>query len=67
HWSREYSRKNNEWFSMLNFSIGAQRQVSKRLWLQAEPFFKAPIAGVGAVNIKLVSVGAFLTLKYKIK
>ena len=66
HWSREYSRKNNEWFSMLNLSIGAERQVSKRLWLQAEPFFKAPIAGVGAVKIKLVSMGAFFTLKYKL-
>jgi hypothetical protein len=66
-WSKEYSRKNNEWFSMLNFSVGIQRQMSKRIWLQAEPFFKAPIAGVGVGNIKLASMGAFLTLKYKIK
>jgi hypothetical protein len=68
--SRDYSytieRKNNEWFKMLNLSIGMQYQVAPRFYLQAEPFLKAPLAGVGEWDVQLSSMGIFLGVKYKV-
>jgi hypothetical protein len=61
-----YTRKNNDWFSMLNLSMGIQHRISKRFQLQAEPFLKAPISGVGEGKVDLVSMGAFFSLKYQL-
>ncbi len=43
--------KNNEWFKTLNLSLGIQYQLAPRLYLQAEPFLKAPLAGVGEGDV----------------
>jgi hypothetical protein len=67
YYSEDFTRKNNEWFSMLNLSIGIQRQIGQRFWLQAEPFLKAPLSGIGEGKVDLVSMGAFFTLKYQLK
>jgi hypothetical protein len=67
YYSEDYTRKNNEWFSMLNLSIGIQRQIGERFWLQAEPFLKAPLSGIGEGKVDLVSMGAFFTIKYQLK
>ena len=68
--SRDYSYyiegKNNEWFKMLNLSVGMQYQIAPRFYLQAEPFLKAPLAGVGEWDVQLSSMGIFLGVKYKI-
>lgn len=63
----DISHKNNEWFSILNLSIGIQRQIGERFWLQAEPFLKAPLSGIGEGKVDLVSSGAFFTLKYQFR
>lgn len=62
----DYKNENRHWFSMLNISFGLQYRVSPRLQIQAEPFLKAPMSGVGAGKIDLVSAGTFFALKYKI-
>jgi len=59
-----YSNENNEWFSMLNLSVGVQHQVAKRWFVQGEPFLKAPMKGVGAGKVNLVSAGVFVSVKY---
>lgn len=68
--SRDYSYyiegKNNEWFKMLNLSVGVQYQVAPRFYVQVEPFLKAPLAGVGEWDVQLSSMGIFLGIKYKI-
>lgn len=56
--------KNNEWFSVLNFSVGLNRQLNSQWAVQLEPFFKAPLAGVGEGGVSLASLGAFLNVKY---
>lgn len=56
--------KNNEWFSMLNLSVGVNKQLNTRWAIQLEPFYKAPLAGVGEGDVSLASLGAFLNLKY---
>jgi len=65
-YDEKYVRKNNNLFSMLNLSIGLQHRLSNRFQVQAEPFLKAPISGVGQGKVNLVSMGAFFTLKYQL-
>lgn len=65
---KSYSTENEfkHFFSVVNFSAGYERKLNNRLSLQAEPFLKLPLAGVGFGKIKLLSTGAFLSLKYKL-
>ncbi len=56
--------ENNEWFSVVNLSIGMQKRISQRFALQLEPFYKAPLKGVGHGNVSLASIGAFINVKY---
>lgn len=63
-YAESYSHENNEWFSMLNLSLGIQQQVGKRWFVQGEPFLKAPMKGVGAGKVNLVSTGVFVSVKY---
>jgi Outer membrane protein beta-barrel domain len=58
--------ENSEWFKVLNLSLGMQYQIAPRIHLQAEPFLKAPLSGVGEWDVLLSSMGIFLGLKYKI-
>ena len=51
-------------FSVLNLSAGYERSLHERLSLQAEPFVKVPLAGVGFGKVKLASAGVFFSLKY---
>jgi hypothetical protein len=59
-------RENNEWFSMLNISVAVQKQINDRFAFEFEPFLKAPLAGVGEGEVSLVSLGAFLNLRFTI-
>lgn len=65
-YEENFSHKNNEWFSMLNLSIGIQQRLGKRFFAQAEPFLKAPVSGVGEGKVNLMSTGIFLSLKYSL-
>lgn len=62
---RSYESESKHWFSVLNFSVGYERQISKNFSVQAEPFFKQPLKGVGFGNVKLNSTGIFFSVKYK--
>lgn len=59
--------KNSEWFKVMNISLGLQRQFSDRIYVQVEPFVKAPFANLGEAKIKMVSTGAFVQVKYVLK
>lgn len=61
----EVNGKNNEWFKMLNISIGIEKQIDSHFAFQFEPFLKAPLAGVGEGDVSLASLGAFISLKYQ--
>ncbi|MCC3157596.1 hypothetical protein LJ737_10125 [Hymenobacter sp. 15J16-1T3B] len=51
-------------FSVVNFSAGVERQLSLRWSVQAEPYVKLPLGGVGAGKVRLSSGGVFFGLKY---
>lgn len=61
----EINNENSEWFKILNVSIAAQLQISPAVYLQLEPFIKAPLTGLGEGNISLSSFGTFFTVKYQ--
>ncbi|KAA9338535.1 hypothetical protein F0P96_06795 [Hymenobacter busanensis] len=63
-WNRKVYNGRQHPLSVLNLSGGYERQVGSRWSVQAEPFVKIPLGGVGYGNIKLLSGGVFLGLKY---
>ncbi|MCP1385693.1 hypothetical protein [Runella salmonicolor] len=56
----------NYWFGVLNFSMGFERQIGKKISLQAEPYFKLPLAQVGLGKIKLNTAGLFISARYRL-
>lgn len=54
------------WFGVLNFSMGFERQIGKKISLQAEPYFKLPLAQVGLGKIKLNTAGLFISARYRL-
>lgn len=49
---------------VLNLSAGYERTLGPRWTVQAEPFLKLPLAGIGFGAIRLNSAGVFLSLRY---
>ncbi len=63
-WERSYANQNRCLFGILNLSVGYERQLGQHWSLQAEPYVKLPLAGVGEGNVRLTSGGVFFGLKY---
>ena len=53
-------------FSHLNLSVGYEQSINQRLSWQVEPFMKVPMKGVGFFKVRLISTGAFFSLRYKL-
>ncbi|WP_041341853.1 hypothetical protein [Runella slithyformis] len=53
------------WLGVLNVSMGFERQLGKRFTLQAEPYFKVPLAQVGLGQIKLNTAGIYISTRYR--
>lgn len=49
---------------VLNLSAGYERRLSGRWTLQAEPFVKLPLGGIGFGTVRLSSAGVFFSLRY---
>ena len=49
---------------VLNLSVGYERMFDQRWSVQAEPFVKLPLAGVGYGTVRLRSAGVFFSLRY---
>lgn len=54
------------WLSNAGFSIGYEMQIHPNWSLRAEPFIKVPLQEVGWGNVKLYSVGTFVSINYNI-
>jgi hypothetical protein len=63
----DYSSRNNYYFSVVNFSLGYERLISKSFSVQAEPYIKMPLKYIGEGQIKLFTAGLFVSLKYNIR
>lgn len=62
---RSYDSDSKYWFGMLNLSVAYERQMSRTISLQAEPFFKQPLKGVGFGSIKMNTTGIYFSVKYR--
>jgi hypothetical protein len=51
--------------SVLNFSAGFEHNLGKQFSIQAEPYMKLPLKGLGYGNMRISSYGIYFTLKYK--
>ncbi len=49
-------------WGVVNFALGYQRRIYKKLNIQFEPFVKMPIKNVGFGKVKLFSTGMFVNL-----
>lgn len=67
--TREWSGKTGtrHWFSNASFSIGYEFDLLPNWSIQAEPFVRLPLKEVGWGNVKLYSVGSFISFNYKLK
>ncbi|HEX8329561.1 MAG TPA: hypothetical protein VF629_18635 [Hymenobacter sp.] len=64
YWERPVVNENRHFFSIFNFSFGYERSFGTRWSVQAEPYVKVPLAGVGAGKVQLTSGGVFMGVKY---
>ena len=64
-YNHKISNENKHYFSVLTLSGGYNYQLSKRVSLQAEPYLKLPLSGVGLGKIKLNSSGVLFTVTVK--
>ncbi|MES2516966.1 MAG: outer membrane beta-barrel protein [Bacteroidota bacterium] len=60
----DWSDKSSFYWSTLNLSIGWEKQLTKHLTFQAEPYLKTPLKGVGRGLVNLYSSGILFSTKY---
>ena len=58
-WTRgyDYSSNTKDWLSAINLGAGINIQAGKKTFLQAQPYYKVPIKGVGTGSLLLSSAG----------
>lgn len=64
HKELDFKNKNSHPFSVINLSIGYERDLSEKLSLQVAPYYKVPWRGVGEGEVNLKSAGVLIGLKY---
>ena len=62
--SQFFRNENQHFLGILNLSVGYRKRLSPILSLQAEPFIKIPIQGIGAGDLDLYTSGLRFILKY---
>jgi outer membrane protein with beta-barrel domain len=55
----------NYLFSIVNLSAGMERSLGKNFSIQAEPYLKIPLKGLGYGSMRMDSYGILFSLKYK--
>lgn len=59
------SDKNKHYFSLVALSAGYTRKLNERLYIQAEPYMRLPLNGVGEGKIELKSAGVLFSIGFK--
>jgi hypothetical protein len=63
--SRSNTSTERHWLGIVNLSAGFEKNINKKFSVQAEPYLKIPIQGIGYGNMQLNSYGMYFSLKYK--
>lgn len=61
-WQGENENKHP--FSVVSLSVSVETFVARDISLKIEPFFKAPLAGVGYGKVNLYTTGSFFSFRY---
>ena len=54
----------NNWFNVVNLSVGLETDIGKGLSFQVEPFAKLPFKKMGTENVFLTSYGMLLSFRF---
>lgn len=65
YYDRTYKNENTHLFSVIGLSGGYQHRLSDKLSLQAEPYLRIPVEGIGVGKVKLNNTGVLFTINYK--
>jgi Outer membrane protein beta-barrel domain len=63
--AREWSDNTKYNWSTFNLSLGFEKQFTKHIYFQIEPYLKSPLAGIGRGGINLKSSGLLFSTKYE--
>lgn len=58
-------RSNKNFFSSAGFAIGFEQKLFESIYIQAEPYIRMPMSGVGEGKVKLYSAGLQFGIKYQ--
>ena len=61
----DWNDNSKYYWSVLNFSVGFDKQISKHFSLQIEPYLKTPLKSVGRGGVNLYSSGVMFSTKYE--
>ena len=64
YWERTAVNENQHLLRVLNVAGGYERRLGPHWSVQAEPYLKLPLAGVGLGKVQLASAGVFVAAKY---
>lgn len=62
----DYDSNSHYVLSILNISAGYERMLNKHFSIQAEPYFKFPMKGLGYGKLNLNSYGIYFSVKYRL-
>ncbi|MGZ5133492.1 MAG: outer membrane beta-barrel protein [Flavitalea sp.] len=62
---RSSSSTERHWLGIVNISAGFEKNINQKFSVQAEPYLKIPLQGIGYGNMQLSSYGMYFSLKYK--
>ncbi|SFV30170.1 hypothetical protein [Thermoflavifilum thermophilum] len=63
-WHVTLENVNTHYFAVGNLSAGFEQSIDSRFSLQAEPYLKLPLSGIGYGQVKLQSFGIWLSVHY---
>lgn len=63
-WNGSAVNRNRHLLSILNLAVGYERRLDAHWSVQAEPYVKLPLAGVGLGKVRLASAGIFFGMQY---
>lgn len=65
--NRSFNNNSFHLFSGVNFSVIAERKITDRFSLMAEPIIKIPTAGIGYGKVRLYNAGITLSARFQLR